>query len=161
MAQRCGVRVLRFSIGFGKPIFTRVAGKDRTEYCISALPLGGYVKFLDEREGPVDEADRARAFNNRPVPARIAVLLAGPFFNFIFAFFVYWILSMSGTPTFRPTVGEVQVESFAAAAGMRDTGVSAVIRPGASAWMRFRFTPARASWGEASRLNSWCRRLTR
>src|SRR5690606_41176318 len=69
----------RFSIGFGKPIWTWIAGRDRTEYCISALPLGGYVKFLDEREGPVEPADEGRAFNHRPVPARTAVLFAGPF----------------------------------------------------------------------------------
>jgi len=114
----CGMKVLRFSIGFGKPIFTRVGGKDRTEYCISALPLGGYVKFLDEREGPVDEADRARAFNNRPVPARIAVLLAGPFFNFLFAVIAYWVLFVSGVPAMKPAVGNVVEDSPASAAGL-------------------------------------------
>src|SRR5690606_9013022 len=79
VGRLCGMKVLRFSIGFGKPIWTWIAGRDRTEYCISALPLGGYVKFLDEREGPVEPADEGRAFNHRPVPARIAVLFAGPF----------------------------------------------------------------------------------
>ena len=95
----CGMKVLRFSIGFGKPIWTKIAGADRTEYCISNIPLGGYVKFLDEREGPVDEADQGRAFNHRPIPARIAVLLAGPAFNFLFAVVAYWVLSMQGVPT--------------------------------------------------------------
>jgi regulator of sigma E protease len=115
----CGMKVLRFSIGFGKPILTRVWGRDRTEYCISALPLGGYVKFLDEREGPVPEADRGRAFNHRPIPARIAVLLAGPMFNFFFAVVAYWVLFVSGIPTVKPAVGEVEPGSYAAEAGLR------------------------------------------
>ncbi len=115
----CGMKVLRFSIGFGKPIWTKVAGADRTEYCISNIPLGGYVKFLDEREGPVDEADMGRAFNHRPIPARIAVLLAGPAFNFLFAIVVYWALSMHGMPTYRPVIGEVLPDSYAAAAGLQ------------------------------------------
>lgn len=115
----CGMKVLRFSIGFGKPVLTRVWGRDRTEYCISALPLGGYVKFLDEREGPVPERDRGRAFNHRPVPARIAVLLAGPAFNFFFAVLAYWVLFVSGIPTVKPAVGEVEPGSYAAEAGLR------------------------------------------
>ncbi len=115
----CGMKVLRFSIGFVKPIWTKVAGADRTEYCISNIPLGGYVKFLDEREGPVDEADMGRAFNHRPIPARIAVLLAGPAFNFLFAIVVYWALSMHGMPTYRPVIGEVLPDSYAAAAGLQ------------------------------------------
>lgn len=115
----CGMKVLRFSIGFGKPVWTRIAGQDRTEYCISAIPLGGYVKFLDEREGPVDEADHGRAFNHRPIPARIAVLLAGPAFNFLFALVAYWVLSMQGVPTLRPVIGEVTPDSYAAEAGLQ------------------------------------------
>ena len=118
----CGMKVLRFSIGFGKPLWTWIGRKDATEYCISAIPLGGYVKFLGERydsNEPVDPADEGRAFNQRPVSNRIAVLLAGPLFNFIFAFFVYWILSMQGTPTFRPTIGDVEAESYAFEAGVR------------------------------------------
>ena len=87
-----GMKVLRFSIGFGKPIWTWVRGADRTEYCISAIPLGGYVRFLDGREGPVDPEDEGRAFNHRPIAARIVVLLAGPAFNFLFAIFAYWVL---------------------------------------------------------------------
>ena len=114
----CGMKVLRFSIGFGKPLWTWIAGEDRTEYCVSAIPLGGYVKFLDEREGPVDPADRGRAFNHRPIPARIAVLLAGPVFNFLFALISYWILSMQGVPTLRPVIGTVEPDSYAAQAGL-------------------------------------------
>lgn len=113
-----GMKVLRFSIGFGKPLWMKVAGKDRTEYCISAIPLGGYVKFLDDREGPVDPADRGRAFNHRPVSSRIAVLLAGPFFNFLFAFLAYWVLFINGVPTMKPAVGEVRDGTYAATAGL-------------------------------------------
>jgi regulator of sigma E protease len=116
-----GMKVLRFSIGFGKPIWSWVRGADRTEYCIAAIPLGGYVRFLDSREGPVDPADAGRAFNHRPIPWRIAVLLAGPFFNFLFAIFAYWLLSMDGVPALRPAVGEVTPQSYAADAGL-ETG---------------------------------------
>lgn len=114
-----GMKVLRFSIGFGKPIWSWVRGPDRTEYCIAAIPLGGYVRFLDSREGPVDPADEGRAFNHRPVPWRIAVLLAGPLFNFLFAIFAYWLLSMDGVPALRPAVGEVAPQSYAAEAGLQ------------------------------------------
>ena len=114
-----GMKVLRFSIGFGKPVWTRVAGDDRTEYCISAIPLGGYVKFLDEREGPVDAADQGRAFNHRPIPSRIAVLLAGPLFNFLFAVIAYWALFVNGVPTVKPAVGPVDPGSYAAQAGLQ------------------------------------------
>jgi regulator of sigma E protease len=119
VGRLCGMKVLRFSIGFGKPVLMRIAGKDRTEYCISAIPLGGYVKFLDEREGPVDTADQGRAFNNRPVPSRIAVLLAGPFFNFLFAILAYWVLFVNGVPTVIPAVGPVQPGSYAEEAGLQ------------------------------------------
>ncbi|HNP65909.1 MAG TPA: site-2 protease family protein, partial [Woeseiaceae bacterium] len=91
-----GMKVLRFSIGFGKPILMRVGGKDRTEYCVSAIPLGGYVRFLDSREGSVAPEDEGRAFDHRPIPARIAVLLAGPAFNFLFAIAAYWLLFADG-----------------------------------------------------------------
>jgi regulator of sigma E protease len=113
-----GMKVLRFSIGFGKPIWTRIGGKDRTEYCISAIPLGGYVRFLDTREGPIPESDEGRAFNQRPVPQRIAVLLAGPAFNFLFAIVAYWALFVYGIPTLVPAVGEVEPGSYAAQAGL-------------------------------------------
>jgi regulator of sigma E protease len=113
-----GMKVLRFSVGFGKPIWTWVRGKDRTEFCISAIPLGGYVRFLDGREGPVDPEDEGRAFDHRPVPSRIAVLLAGPLFNFLFAIFAYWVLFLNGIPTLQPAVGDVESQSYAARAGL-------------------------------------------
>lgn len=119
VGRLCGMKVLRFSIGFGKPIWAFRGGRDRTEYCISAIPLGGYVKFLDEREGPVEPSDQGRAFNHRPVPARIAVLLAGPMFNFLFAVIAYWALFISGVPTIKPAVGDVTPGSYAAAAGLQ------------------------------------------
>ncbi len=113
-----GMKVLRFSIGFGRPIWTWVRGKDRTEYCIAAFPIGGYVRFLDERDGPVEPADQGRAFNHRPISLRILVLLAGPAFNFLFAVLAYWTLFITGIPTLRPAVGDVAPDSYAAAAGL-------------------------------------------
>jgi regulator of sigma E protease len=113
-----GMKVLRFSIGFGRPVWSRIGGKDRTEYCISAIPLGGYVRFLDTREGPIPEADEGRAFNQRPIPHRIAVLLAGPAFNFLFAIVAYWALFIYGIPTLVPAVGSVEPDSYAAEAGL-------------------------------------------
>lgn len=114
----CGMKVLRFSIGFGKPLVTWVHGKDQTEYCISAIPLGGYVRFLDSREGDIAAADEGRAFDHRPVPQRIAVLLAGPVFNFLFAIFAYWVIFASGVPTLLPAVGDIEPESYADTAGL-------------------------------------------
>jgi len=119
----CGMKILRFSIGFGKPIWTKIGGRDRTEYCIAAIPLGGYVKFLGERYGtgdPIPPEDEGRAFNQRPVWNRILVLLAGPFFNFLFAFIAYWILFINGVPTMKPAVGDVADDSYAAAAGLKN-----------------------------------------
>ena len=114
-----GMKVLRFSIGFGKPLWTHVgAGEDRTEYCISAIPLGGYVRFLDGREGPIDARDEGRAFNQRPIPARVVVLLAGPLFNFLFAILAYWALFVYGVPTLRPAIGDVEPGTYAADAGL-------------------------------------------
>lgn len=114
----CGMKVLRFSIGFGKPLLSWRRGKDNTEYCVSMIPLGGYVKFLDEREGPIEEADRGRAFTDRPVPQRIAVLLAGPAFNFMFAVIAYFALFVYGVPTVKPQIGDVLPNSYAADAGL-------------------------------------------
>jgi len=113
-----GMKVLRFSVGFGKPIWMRVSGPDRTEYCVSAIPLGGYVRFLDSRDGTVDPADEGRAFDHRPIPARIAVLLAGPAFNFIFAVLAYWVLLAGGVMALKPAVGDVVPNSYADRAGL-------------------------------------------
>jgi len=117
MARRVGVRVLRFSIGFGKRLWTR-QGKDGTEYAISAIPLGGYVKLLDECEGPVASADLSAAYNRKPIWQRILVLLAGPFANFLFAAAAYWVLFVAGIPALKPVLGEVAPQSIAARAGL-------------------------------------------
>ena len=113
-----GMKVLRFSIGFGKPIWMRRGGNDNTEYCIASIPLGGYVRFLDTREGPIPAEDEGRAFNQRPIPWRIAVLLAGPLFNFLFAIVAYWVLFAPGETVMRPAVGEVKPGSYAEQAGL-------------------------------------------
>jgi regulator of sigma E protease len=120
VAKKLGFKVLRFSIGFGKPLAMRV-GKDadRTEYCIAAIPLGGYVKLLDEREGEVSPAELHRSFTRRPVSHRIAVLLAGPAMNLLFASLLYAILAMVGTEIVKPVVGQVRLDSPAAAAGLQ------------------------------------------
>ena len=116
----CGMKVLRFSIGFGKPIATWTGrGPDKTEYCLSAIPLGGYVRFLDSREGNVTAADDGRAFDQRPIPMRILVLLAGPVFNFLFAIFAYWVIFLSGVPSLLPAVGQVEPDSYAERAGLQ------------------------------------------
>jgi regulator of sigma E protease len=119
VARRLGVKVLRFSIGFGRPLWKHTFGADRTELVVAALPLGGYVKMLDEHEGEVLPAELHRAFNRKPVTTRIAVVLAGPLFNFLFAILVYWLMFVAGVPGMRPVVGEVTPGSLAELAGIR------------------------------------------
>ena len=118
VARRLGFKVLRFSIGFGRPLVMRV-GRDGVEYVLGMLPLGGYVKLADERDGPVAPADLARAFNRRPTWARVLVLLAGPAANFVFALVAFWMLFMSGVPGLRPVLGDIPLDSPAARAGLR------------------------------------------
>jgi regulator of sigma E protease len=132
VAKRLGFKVLRFSIGFGRPLVLRVgADPDRTEYCLAAIPLGGYVKLLDEREGEVDPAELHRSFTRRPIAARIAVLLAGPAMNLVFAVLLYAALAMHGTEVARPVVGLVRTDSPAGVAGLRrgDTILRVADRP--------------------------------
>jgi regulator of sigma E protease len=117
MARRMGIKVLRFSIGFGKVLWSRT-GASGTQYAFSAIPLGGYVKLLDEREGPVDPAIANQAYNRAPVWRRILVLLAGPFANFLFAAVAYWILLVIGTAALKPVIGDVTADSIAARAGL-------------------------------------------
>jgi len=120
VAKKLGFKVLRFSIGFGKPLLMRVGrDADRTEYCVAAIPLGGYVKLLDEREGDVAPEELHRSFTRRPVAHRIAVLLAGPAMNLIFAAVVYAILAMVGSQVIKPEVGQVRLDSPAAVAGLQ------------------------------------------
>ena len=120
VARRLGFRVLRFSVGFGRPLFTHISGPDRIEYVIAAIPLGGYVKLLDEREGPVEPAELSRSFTRRPPWQRIVVLLAGPGFNIIFAILILWgMLWASGVTEVRPRIAEVTPGSLAASAGLK------------------------------------------
>jgi regulator of sigma E protease len=120
VAKRLGFKVLRFSIGFGKPLLTRIGrDPDRIEYCISAIPLGGYVKLLDEREGDVLPEELPRSFTRRPILHRVAVLLAGPAMNLIFATLLYAALAMIGTESVKPVVSQVRLDSAAAAAGLK------------------------------------------
>jgi regulator of sigma E protease len=106
VARRLGVRVLRFSVGFGKPIWSR-RGSDDTEYAVAAIPLGGYVKMLDEREGEVPPDQLDQAFNRKPVWARIAIVAAGPIFNLVFAVLAFWLMFLVGIPESRPVIGGV------------------------------------------------------
>ncbi|MDH4041274.1 MAG: RIP metalloprotease RseP [Gammaproteobacteria bacterium] len=117
VARRCGVQVLRFSIGFG-PSLLRWRDRLGTEYSIAAIPLGGFVKMLDEREGEVAASDLERAFNRKPVLQRIAVVSAGPIANFILAVAVYWGLFMAGESGYAPVIGEVEAGSPADLAGL-------------------------------------------
>jgi regulator of sigma E protease len=119
VARRLGFKVLRFSVGFGKALWIRVAGPDRTEYVIAAVPLGGYVKMLDEREGPVAPEDLARSFTRRPHWQRITVLLAGPAFNILFAVLLLTGMFMvSGITLVRPLLGNIEPDSVAGRAGL-------------------------------------------
>jgi regulator of sigma E protease len=106
VARRCGVKVLRFSVGFGKPLWSR---RDRqgTEYVVAAIPLGGYVRMLDEREEAVPEALRSQAFNNKPLWARSAIVAAGPVVNLLFAVLAYWAMYVVGVTTVAPVIGQV------------------------------------------------------
>ena len=117
VARRCGVKVLRFSIGFGKPIYSW-QGADGTEYVVARIPLGGYVKMLDERNDAVDEADLPYAFNQKSLWARIAIVAAGPAFNFILAIILYWLIFMIGTEGLKPVVADVKASSIAIQSGM-------------------------------------------
>lgn len=115
VARCCGVKVLRFSFGFGK-VLASWHDKRGTEYTWSLIPLGGYVKMLDEAEAEVPANERHMAFNNKPVLVRIAVVLAGPLFNFIFAFFALWLMMVFGTKSLIPIIDKVIPGSIAAQA---------------------------------------------
>jgi regulator of sigma E protease len=128
VARWCNVKVLRFSVGFGTPLRTWVRGADRTEWVLAAVPLGGYVKMLDEREGPVVAKELPRAFNRQNVWKRIAIVLAGPVANLLLAIALYWGLFMHGVPGIRPVVGAPVAATAAANAGFAEgdtiTGVA-------------------------------------
>jgi regulator of sigma E protease len=117
-ARLAGVKVLRFSVGFGKPLLSRRFGRDQTEWVVSALPLGGYVKMLDEREGEVPAAEAHRSFNRATVWRRIGIVVAGPAANFLLAIVFYWALLVHGLPAVKPLIGEPPASTPAAQAGL-------------------------------------------
>ncbi|WP_222911211.1 RIP metalloprotease RseP [Pseudomonas sp. DNDY-54] len=117
VARRCGVKVLRFSVGFGRPL-VRWHDRHGTEFVIAAIPLGGYVKMLDEREGDVPSALLSQTFNRKTVRQRFAIVSAGPLANFLLALVFFWVLAMLGSEQVRPVVGAVEVGSLADRAGL-------------------------------------------
>lgn len=130
VARWCGVKVIRFSIGFGKPLWRKTLGTDQTEFVLAAIPLGGYVKMLDERElkaekeagetsdNDYSEADLTRAFNRQSVYKRIAIVIAGPMANLLLAILIYWVLFMQGVTGMLPIIGQVELNSIAAQANL-------------------------------------------
>jgi regulator of sigma E protease len=110
------VKVLRFSVGFGRPILSRRRGPDQTEWALGGFPLGGYVKMLDEREGPVAPAEAHRAFNRQSVYKRFAIVAAGPVANFLLAILLYWGLFLTGVPGVKAVIGPPLPNSPAAEA---------------------------------------------
>jgi len=145
-ARLCGVKVLRFSIGFGRPLVAWRTGRDGTEWVIAAVPFGGYVRMLDEREGPVAPEERARAFNRQPLGRRSAIVAAGPALNFAFAIAVYTGLYLVGIPEARPVLGEPPPGTPAHAARLQagDT-VRAVDGSPVRTWQELRWHLVKAS----------------
>ena len=119
VARKLGVKVLKFSIGFGRPVFAWRRKNDPTEYCIGLIPLGGYVKMLDEGEGEVEPEERDMAFNRQSLAVRSAIVVAGPAYNFLFAIFAIWLVFVAGSDGIEPVVGKVAESSLAEAAGFR------------------------------------------
>ena len=118
VAKKLGVKILRFSIGFGKPLWTKRFGKDKTEFVVAALPLGGYVKMLDKRETDVEAHEEHREFTRQSVWTRMAIVFAGPAFNFIFAVFAYWMMFVVGVSGIKPVIGTIEQGSLAERAGL-------------------------------------------
>ena len=117
VARRCGVKVLRFSVGFGKPLWRYVSNSDQTEYVIAAIPLGGYVKMLDERDQDVSRGDRCHAFNTQTVGKRMAIVAAGPLANFLLAILIYWLMYTMGISGVTPIMGKPKPDSVVLRAG--------------------------------------------
>ena len=118
-ARLCNVKVLRYSIGFGKVFWSKKIGRDQTEYCLSAIPLGGYVQLLDERNDEVDESELHRAFNTQSATKRIFILCAGPFANFLFSIVAYMTMFSIGIPGMIPIIGDVEPDSIAWQSNLR------------------------------------------
>jgi regulator of sigma E protease len=140
VARLCGVKVLRFSLGFGKVLFMRRLGADQTEWALSVFPLGGYVKMLDEREAPVPAEELHRAFNRQSVWRRIAIVTAGPLANFVLAIALYWGLYSSGVEELRARIGAPPAQSQAALAGFQEGElVRSVNGDAVQTWTDFRW----------------------
>lgn len=118
VAKKLGVKILRFSIGFGKPLWLKRFGKDQTEFVIAAIPLGGYVKMLDKRETDIAADEKHREFTGQSVWTRIAIVFAGPAFNFLFAIFAYWLMFVVGVSGVKPVVGTIDADGMAKQAGL-------------------------------------------
>jgi regulator of sigma E protease len=132
VARRCGIKVLQFSIGFGKPLLRWRGKQDQTEFILAAIPLGGYVKMLDEREGPVPISERAQAFNRQSLSVRAAVIAAGPLINLLFAIFLLTLIAIWGEQGLRPWVGQVTPNSPAAEAGVQADDVFVAVNGAAT-----------------------------
>ena len=117
VVRRCGVKVEKFSIGFGKSIWSKT-GQDGTEYSLSIIPLGGYVKMLDGRVDDVLPEQKGQAFDTQPLWKRTSIVAAGPVFNFLFAVFAYWLVFLIGVPAVKPVIGQIEPNSIAARAGL-------------------------------------------
>lgn len=134
VARLCGVRVERFSVGFGKPLWRRKDSQG-TEFVVAAIPLGGYVRMLDERVDEVPEHLRSFAFNNKPVLQRMAIIAAGPGVNFIFAVFALMLMFMLGINSVKPVIGDVKTESIAEQAGvLKNVEIKAVNNVATADW---------------------------
>ena len=118
VARRCGVHVLRFAVGFGRPLLAHT-GRNGTEFTLCAIPLGGYVKMLDERVEEVSEQDRPHAFNAKSVWQRMAIISAGPIANFLLAILAFWVLFLSGEKGLAPVIGDIQENSLASTSGLQ------------------------------------------
>lgn len=140
VARWCGVKVLRFSVGFGKALIARRIGPDNTEWALAAFPLGGYVKMLDEREAPVEPHEMHRAFNRQPVGKRFAIVLAGPVANFLLAIALYWGLFSQGMEELRPLLGKPAEQTVAERAGFVDGElITAVAGQKIDTWQELRW----------------------
>ena len=141
VARLFDVKVLRFSIGFGKVLYTKRFGNGETEWAISAIPLGGYVKMLDEHEGEVAEHELPRAFNRKPVLQRMAIVVSGPIANLLLAVILYFFLFIYGVPGLKPVLGEVEANTPAAAADLHSKQVIVSINGQAvPSWQEIRWT---------------------
>jgi len=150
-ARRCGVKVLRFAIGFGPIMWSRRLGSDQTEWAIGLLPLGGYVKMLDEREGDVAASELPRAFNQQTVGRRAFIVVAGPVANLLLAIFLYWLVFMAGMTELKPRLGVPPQGSPAAVAGI-EAGVTVLAVNGKSiaSWQDLRWEVMRQTMNMAA-----------